>query len=252
MLTVERIQEIIAALKSKNAVTVKELAKKYYASESTIRRDLDKLEKMGMIKKIYGGAVLLEGINSEIPLLVREGEQKSAKDMIAHLASFLVENGQVLCLDSSSTVLHMVPHLREFERLTILTNGAKTAVECSTLSGARIHSTGGLLRENSLSFIGEAAKVACANFYTDILFFSCRAFSLEGGLSDISEEEAALRRQMIKNTKKAVLLLDSSKLDALSFCRIGEPDIHTVITDTRPRQEWLDYFARKNIQLIHG
>ncbi|MHC1695088.1 MAG: DeoR/GlpR family DNA-binding transcription regulator [Eubacteriales bacterium] len=252
MLSILRIEEIISILKSRNAVTVKELADKYYASQSTIRRDLDKLEKMGIVKKTYGGAVLIEGINSEIPLLVRENEQKGAKDTIARLASRLVENGMALLLDSSSTVLHIVPYLRDFERLTVITNGAKTAVECASLRDAKIYSTGGLLRENSLSYIGQSAQSSVSRFCADLLFFSCRAISPDKGLTDISEEEAVLRSMMIKNAKKAVLLMDGNKFDNVSFCRIdGGEDIDVVITDKRPSEVWEEYFRQRNIQLIY-
>ena len=251
MLTIERIKEITEELKNKNAVSVKELAKKHFTSESTIRRDLEKLEKMGIVKRSYGGAILIEGANAEIPLLVRENEQKSAKDIIGHHASTLVENGNVLFLDSSSTVLHIVPYLKGVERLTIITNGAKTVVECVNLLNAKVYSTGGLLRENSLSFIGETAKRSVKDYYTDVLFFSCRALSLEKGLTDISEDEAGLRRLMIENAKKVVLLMDSSKFDKISFCNICSlSKIHTLITDKKPSDKWLDFLKNNSIECI--
>jgi DeoR/GlpR family transcriptional regulator of sugar metabolism len=115
----------------------------------------------------------------------------------------------------------MVPYLKDLKGLTVITNGAKTAVECAESLDAKIYCTGGLLRENSLSFIGETAKRSVDSYNTDILFFSCRALSVDKGLTDISEEEAELRSIMMKNTKKAVLLMDSSKFNTISFCNVG-------------------------------
>jgi DeoR/GlpR family transcriptional regulator of sugar metabolism len=252
MLSIERIHEITQELKSKNAVTVRELAAKHYTSESTIRRDLAKLEKMGIVKKSYGGAILIDSANSEIPLLVRENEQRSAKDMIAHHCLPLIENGNVIFLDSSSTSLHVVPYLKGFERLTIITNGAKTALECGSLLNARVYSTGGLLRENSLSYIGESAKRSIKDYFTDILFFSCRALSMEKGLTDISDDEAQLRKLMIANAKSKVLLMDSSKFDKISFCSICPlPEIDILITDKDPGLEWTAYLKNNNVRLIY-
>ncbi len=252
MLTIERIKEITDELKSKNVVSVKDLARKHFTSESTIRRDLKKLEKMGVVKRSYGGAILLEATNAEIPLLVREYEQKGAKDTIASLASKLVENNMVIFLDSSSTVLHMVPFLKEVERLTVITNGAKTAVECGNVLKAKVYSTGGLLRENSLSYIGETARQSVTDYNFDILFLSCRSISIEKGLTDINEDEAQLRRLMIKNAKKAVILMDSSKFDKVSFCNIcAITKINTLITEKKPNEEWLEFLSSNNVELVY-
>jgi DeoR/GlpR family transcriptional regulator of sugar metabolism len=251
MLNAERIHEIIKELKGRRIVSVRELAKRYYTSESTIRRDLAKLEKMGILRRSYGGALLLEGVNAEIPLSVREHEQKTAKELIARLASHLVKNAEVLFLDSSSTVLHMVMHLKVFEDLTIITNGAKTAMECGNLLKGRIYSTGGLLRENSLSYIGEQARKSVQNYHADILFFSCRALSIEKGLTDVSEEEALLRRSMMENARKLVLLADSQKFGEVSFCSICPlTRIHCVVTDKYPGRDWEDYFSANQVDLI--
>jgi DeoR/GlpR family transcriptional regulator of sugar metabolism len=251
MLSPERIKEITEELKTKNAVCIKDLAKKHYTSESTIRRDLERLEKLGIVKRIYGGAVLLEGINQEIPLLIRENDQKTAKDIIAHKAVSYIENGNIICLDSSSTVFQMVPLLKSFERLTVITNGAKTAVECGNLLNARVYGTGGLLRENSLSFIGESAKKSIMDYNTDILFFSCRALSMEKGLTDISEDEAQLRKLMIDNAKRVVLLMDSSKFDKVSFCNICSMEyIKDIVTEKKPSDKWLDFFNQNNIRVL--
>ena len=252
MFTIERQQNIINLLKSKKSVTVTELSRKFFIGEATIRRDLEKLEKKGLLKRTYGGAVLLDGLDSEIPLSVREIEQKDAKDVIGHLAAQLVEDGDIIIMDSSSTVLKMVPHLKGKSKLTVITNGAKTAVDLGELLHAKVFCTGGMLRENSLSYVGELARRCVDSFYADTLFFSCRAISMEKGLSDISEDEAELRRLMIKNCKKVLLLCDSSKFDTVSFSKICDFDrINCIITDKKPSAPWIEYIKDKRAEIYY-
>jgi len=252
MFSIERQQQIMNLLKSKKSVTVAELSQKFYIGEATIRRDMEKLEKMGLIKRTYGGAVLLEGLDSEIPFVVRETEQKDAKDAIGRIAAGLVQDGEIIVMDSSSTTLMMVPYLKGKNRLTIITNGAKIAVELGEQLHTKVYCTGGMLRENSLSYIGELARKCIDNFFADKLFFSCRAISAEKGLSDSNEEEAELRKLMIRNCKKTVLMCDHTKFDQVSFCKICDFDrIDHIITDRKPSQQWIELFKERNVELAY-
>lgn len=252
MFTIERQKEIISLLKNKKSVTVAELSEKFFIGEATIRRDLDKLEKKGLLKKTYGGAVLIEGLDIEIPLSVRETEQKSEKEVIGQLASRLIHDNEAVIIDSSSTTLRIVPHLKNINNLTVITNGAKTAVELGDLRSVKVYCTGGMLRENSLSYIGEISKKCVENFFADTLFFSCRGISMEKGLTDSNESEAELRKVMIKNCRSAALLCDHSKLGKISFCRISDFDeIDYIITDKKPSPEWVNFFNEKGVELIH-
>ncbi len=251
MFTIERQQNIIALLKTKKSASVKELSKKFFIGEATIRRDLEKLEKMGHIKRTYGGAVLLEGLDSEIPLSVRETEEKEAKGAIGHLAAQLVNEEDIIVLDSSSSALKMVPHLKSKSKLTVITNGAKAAIELGELLHVKVYCTGGTLRENSLSYIGELARNCINKFYVDTVFFSCRAIDMEKGLSDSNEDEAELRQIMMNNSRKSVLLCDHTKFNKVSFSRISDfSGIDCVITDRKPSFQWIQFFEEKGVELI--
>lgn len=252
MLTLERQQEILALIKQRKSVSMAELSKRFFIGEASIRRDLDKLEKKGLIKRTYGGAVLVSGLDSEIPLFIREEEQRGAKQVIGHLAASLVEDGNIIVMDSSSTVLSMAPYLKGRQQLTVITNGAKAAVELGEQLHIRLYCTGGRLRENSLSYIGEVARSTVELFYADRLFFSCRSLSMERGLSDIDEEETELRRVMAANCKQVVLLCDSTKFDNNSFCKLFHFDrVHCVVTERRPEEKWVEFFEAQGIQLMY-
>ncbi len=235
----ERRNAVLKFIKDKGGANVSALSKMLFINEATIRRDLNELARLGLIKRTYGGAVPVSGPDSEIPLFVRETEFKAQKETIGLLAAQFVSDGDTIMLDSSSTTAHIIPGLIPKKGLKIVTNGAKTAILLSQLSGAKIYCTGGMLRENSLSFIGPAAASSIENLHFDSAFFSCRGVSLENGLTDLSEDEAHLRRLMIKHSKRSYLLAVSEKLGSVSFSRIsGLESISGIVTEKRPSPEW--------------
>lgn len=226
-----RQQLVLDIIKAEKFIKVSELSKKLFINEATIRRDLNALEKEGLVQRVYGGAVLSNGQDSEIPLLQREVKNAAQKKLIAELAAREVENGDTIFLDSSSTVSFMVPFLESRSGLRIVTNGAKTTILLSRLHNAEIISLGGRLRENSLSFSGQSTCQSLSDYYFDRAFFSCHAYSREFGLMDNNEDEARLRRLLIGHARKAYLLADASKEGRASFFKIcGIDDVYKIIT----------------------
>lgn len=252
MLNLERVDYILQELRSKKSVYVNQLASKYFVSPSTIRRDLEALEKEGLIRRTYGGAVLIEHSSSEIPYFVRKGENQSAKDIICELAADLVAEDQFVFLDVTSSAAFMVPHLRNKANLKILTNSAQIALDClDQIPSARVFCTGGWMSSFSRGFVGETARQRIGEFHTDILFFSARSISLENGISDVNEEDIYLKQEMIKGTRKAVFLCDQSKFDKTSYrlvCKIEEIDC--LVTNERPSDLWLGRLESLSVEVI--
>jgi DeoR/GlpR family transcriptional regulator of sugar metabolism len=251
MLILERQNEIINILKEKKSVSVDELAKNLFIGQATIRRDLDTLQKQNLIKRTYGGAVLLEGLNIEIPLYVRENEHTVEKETIGQKAAELVHDNDILILDSSSTTYSMIQFLKAKENLTIITNGIKTTMALGETLHPKVYCTSGRLRENSLSLVGELAKKCISNFQVDTLFFSCRGIMKNIGTLDSSDDEAELRKEMIKISRTIVLLCDSTKFDKMAFYKVCDFNrINYIITDKQPSEEWSFFFEQRGIKLI--
>lgn len=252
MFSDERRQQIIDIIKQQKFVNVPELAKSFYTSEATIRRDLDKLKKTGLLKRTYGGAVLIEGIDSEIPLVVREEERSAEKESIAKAAAQLIREDDVIIIDSSSTCAKLVPFLFHKKPKTVITNSPKTAMQLTTNSSINIFSTGGYLRSHSLSYVGEAARNMISSFCVDTLFFSCRGASIGFGLLDPSEEEAELKRVMIKHAKTRVVMLDSTKMKQSGFARISDfYNIDYLVTEKPLSDEWAEYLNKCNVITLY-
>lgn len=211
MFEIERLDRILALLREKQTATVKALSSQLYASEATVRRDLNELEKRGLIKRVHGGAVLLDGANRELPLYVREQQNVEAKRIIAAKAARYLQDGQVIFLDASSTVMFLIKHLESFQSLTIITNGLKTAQELSSLNH-KVYCTGGLMLHNSSAYVGDFAADFVRHFNADVFFFSSRGMTEDGRITDESSEETNIRRVMFAQSRKRIFLCDRSKI----------------------------------------
>lgn len=226
MFEIERLDKIIALLKQRQTATVKTLAAHLYASEATVRRDLNELEKRGLVKRLHGGAVLLDGADRELPLYVREQQNVEAKRIIAAKAAHYLKDGQVIFLDASSTVMFLIKHLEPLQSLTIITNGLKTAEELRTLNH-RIYCTGGLMLHNSSAYVGDFAAEFVRRFNADIFFFSSRGVSPDGTITDESAEETSIRRVMLQQSRQKIFMCDRSKIGktyCYNLCRTDQTD----------------------------
>ena len=123
MLQCERQDEILSKLEKQKSINISVLAKQLYVSEATIRRDINTLEKIGLVKRVYGGVMLTKYASStDMPLTLREQERRPQKEIIASKAAELLYDGASIFMDASSTVQHMIPYLKAYENLTVITN----------------------------------------------------------------------------------------------------------------------------------
>lgn len=230
----EREKEILKLLLAKKKITVKELSKQLFTSESSIRRDLAGLENQQLVKRIHGGAVIEENSIStlKIPFVIRELEQSDAKIKIAKQAVEYINDYDVIFLDASSSAYNLVPFLAVKNHLTVITSGIKTLVKLGEY-GIKAISTGGELLPSCQSLVGEEAYRTIESFNANSVFFSCRGLSDDGFLTDISDSENNVRRKMIAHSKNAYLMCASNKLGQKYFhnlCTVK--DISKVICDT--------------------
>lgn len=229
MLNREREQEILSILKTANGfVTVKQLCDTLYASESSIRRDLKALENRGLIKKSYGGASLTSNFSGIVTFNSRTRMNVEAKKLIAQKAVKLIQEGDIVFLDQSSTSFYLANELMNRNSLTIVTNNIEILMLLSNSSLHLISSGGYLSGENRNCLIGGDAQATFENIYADFAFFSVRGISEEGLVTDCAREEINVRSAMLRNAKKKVLLCDSTKFGVrapFKQCKIEDVDL---------------------------
>lgn len=208
----DREEKILDILRRQGSAGADEMARELYISRPTLRRDLIKLEQKGAVNRTHGGAKLTtRPADDTIPASLRMDEDSRAKNMIAAEAAKLVRDGDTVMLDGSTSALYLAAALREKHDVVVITSGARTAL---ILGGMGINTicTGGQLIGSSESFIGGDALRTISCYNADVVFFSCRGLDDEGNLTDNSVGEDLVRLEMMKRSRKSVLLLDSGKI----------------------------------------
>ncbi len=250
MLGIERRKKIMQQLNEHQKVYVQDLSRLFNVTDETIRRDLEKLEQQNLVKRCYGGAVINDHTSQDISFLKRIDINIASKRHIAKKAEFLVNDGDTLMIDASTTCLALLRHLRNKKKLTIITNSIIVINEFVN-GDYNIISTGGNLRAHSYALIGKTACDTLKKYYVDTAIISCKALDMTRGIMESNEPESIIKQQMIAQSQKSILLADSTKFDKTAFthtCELDEMDY--IITDKEPEKEWMDFIKEKDIKVI--
>jgi len=252
LLAIERRNQILERLQTNKKVVVSELSKDFDVSEETIRRDLERLEKEGYATKTYGGAVIKENSNADLPFVVRKNTNVSGKQQIAKLISALIHDGDQIMLDASSTAVFVAQNIKNKKNITLITNSVEVLIELADVSGWKILSTGGTMKEGSLSFVGHQAEKMLSTFHVGKAIISCKGLDAVRGLTDTSESYAQLKRTMLDCSARQILAVDSSKFDKISFTEIGKiSEVTMVVTDKEPSERWKQVFHNAGVVCIY-
>ncbi|MFD2612495.1 DeoR/GlpR family DNA-binding transcription regulator [Paenibacillus gansuensis] len=239
MLVAERYERIVQLVNEKGSIRVSELSELCQVTEETIRRDLDRLEQAGRLRRSHGGAVSVKDQQPEIPYFEREVMHAGEKKRIAEEAVKRVSAGDKILLDASTTAWYMAQILPDLP-ITVLTNSIKVAMELSGKEQVEVISTGGLLARRSLSYVGPSAERSLEEYHVDKAFLSCKGIHPERGISESNELQARIKQQMLRAAEYTYLLADASKFGTPSFARIGDlKEIHHIITDRRLTEDLL-------------
>ena len=248
MLAIERKNEILSKLRTEQRVLVSELAAHYGVTEETIRRDLDKLEKEGHATKTYGGAIWGNSTKTDLSYTIRNKTNVDAKNAIAEIVRVMVDDGDHIMLDDSSTCLYIAKQLKEKKNLTVITNSVEIVTELADVEGWTILSTGGRLKPDSLAFVGQQVQTILSNYHVDKTFLSCKGMDANAGVTDSSDAQALCKQAMMRAAKRSILCLDSSKFDKISFITITPLDgLQAIVTNEKPNRTWLELLKQKNI-----
>lgn len=250
MLSTKRHEKILAIIQERKTVTTAELQKLVYASHSTVIRDLTELEKTGLIKRIHGGASILVPKDTESSFTIRVNTNIDEKTAITNIASNFIENGSTIFIDSSSTLQTLIPHLKKFKYLTVITNGLNSAMLLSKNTDVNIFFLGGQISANSNSAMGCLALSNLENFHADLAFFSASGIS-GNMIYEHNIEQAAIKKLMIKRSNKSLLLCDSSKFEVKhQSIFAGFNDIDYFITNATPNKEIFQAIDNSKCKLI--
>ena len=252
MLAIERRNAILEKLQAERRVVVSELSQIYKVSEETIRRDLEKLENDGFVIKSYGGAVINENANVDLPFNIRKKRNVISKQKIAEVISSRIKDGTSIMFDASSTAVYIAKALKERKNLTLITNSIEILIEMFDTPNVNVLSTGGAMREGSFALVGPQTDKMLKSYHVDVAIVSAKGFDLETGMTDTEELHANNKKTMLHAGREKVLAVDSSKFGKTAFTEIGTlEDISMVVTDAKPDEVWLQAFKEYGIECIY-
>ena len=229
-----RRSSILQILRENSNVSVSELSKRFGVSEVTIRKDLNLLKERNLLVRTRGGAITSDSgsAENEMSLRFKTLAHYREKRAIGRAAAELIEDGDIIIIDSGTTALQVTRNLQKFKNLTILTNALNVAQEVLSYKRFNVILLGGSIRNSSESVVGALAELNLKMFNCDKVFMGVDSFNLENGISTPSIEEANINQIMIQRSRKVIAVFDSSKVNkrALAFIA-GLDQIDTIVTD---------------------
>ena len=251
MLAAERRNQIMEILRREERVLVSPLARQFDVSEETIRRDLAHLERMGQAVKCYGGATLAENRNAP-PFKVRKKLNVEEKKAVATLVAQMVDDGDFLMLDDSSTCYFVVRALHGKRGLTIVTNSVEIILELSALGEDwKVISTGGNLDMDVFALFGRQADDTIRSFHVDKAILSCTGLDLQGQFTEAGIENANIKKAMMAASREVILAMDEHKFDRTAFLSVGSLDqVTAVVTNADPGPQWREFLDGQGVQLV--
>lgn len=240
----ERIKEMLLQYKK---VDVGSLVSILDVSEATIRRDLERLEAEGFIKRTHGGAVLNEEYQETFPLPMQNYDEKQ---MIGHIASKLVDNNEVIIIGPGTTCLQFAKNLKDKKDLTIMTNNLLVPVELGRYKNINVIMTGGSVytTEDSMSMVGNFVYKTLHDIYATKAFLGVNGVDLIAGFTGINPELALIWKTMRELAKETIVLADYTKFGNRGFVKLASLDsVHKVVTNDQVPAEYKQYFFEKGI-----
>lgn len=232
LLPEQRRRRIIEVLAAEQAADVTSLAGTFEVSPATIRRDLQQLERSGLVTRTHGGAVTSESKAFEPLYAEKAHEQAREKEAIAARAAQIVEDGDVIVLDSGSTTLALAKHLKQHRDLTVIATDLKIAIELADVPTFNVIVVGGQVRPGLYSLVGSTAEHVMAQFHANHAFIGADAIDLQMGISNASMLEVNIKRQVIASASNVVLVADHSKFERTSLVKVADlAAFDTIVTD---------------------
>jgi DeoR/GlpR family transcriptional regulator of sugar metabolism len=233
MFAEERHRGIVDRLRRTGKVTVEELTAEFGVSSPTIRTDLTRLEEQGLLRRTHGGAIALGQTLYEPPYAERAVLRQREKRAIAVAAASLVAEGETVILDAGTTCLEIARRLKEFHRLTVVTNSLASAQVLSENDGIQTVVIGGVLQRRREATLGPLATQFLDPIQCDHAFVAVSGIDAVAGLTVIDFDAAQIKRRMLEKAAQPVVVADSSKIGQVAFAAVGPVNLATLlITDS--------------------
>jgi DeoR/GlpR family transcriptional regulator of sugar metabolism len=249
MLTEERRQVILERLAHDGKVVVAELSSSLVVSLDTIRRDLQELADVGLLRRVHGGA--LPSAVGARPYAIRRAQAPAAKAAIAIATARLLRDGQVILLDAGTTTLEVARHLPTSLQATVITNSPPIAVALAEHASVEVKMLGGTLDKGAHAVVGAATVDALRSVRADVLILGLCSLHPEIGITVLDLEESYVKRAMIANAAEVVAVSSADKLGSAAPYVVGSVDELThLVTDRSSARQDLEPYRALGVEVV--
>lgn len=246
-----RRQLVLEALEERREVAVAALSETAGVSEMTIRRDLEALEREGLLKRVHGGAVSSVSRGYEPPYALRLSRERDVKRAIGERAASLVDDGDTIAVDVGTTTLELARALAIAENLTVLTPSLRVAELLTTNPGIRTIVTGGIARHGELSLVGDLAERAFEQLHCDTAFLGAGGVDPRAGVTEFNLEDTRVKRAALASARRVVILVDASKLGNVALATICPLErVDVLVTDQSASEETLEPIREMGVEVL--
>ncbi len=248
----ERWEQLRGILGQNRVVRVEDLTQQLGVSAATIRRDLGELEKLGELRRVYGGAVSTGGRLDEPLFDDKTSVAAEEKRRIAAAALEFIKPNDTIYLDGGSTVLELARLLKDRSNVTVVTNSLRAAAELAG-RGPRLILVGGELRRLAQTTVGPLTRFVIRELHVDKAFMGTIGLSLDEGLTTTDPTEAYTKELVMEHARQVILLADSSKAHKISFTRAGRvEEVQILITDGKFDHKLAKELGKRGIEVIRA
>lgn len=230
----ERQQAMAQQVGQQGRLSVADLAARFDVTTETVRRDLTALERIGLIRRVHGGAVPAGSLAvMESGLVERDLAHTAAKDAIATAAlSLLPPPGSTIIIDAGTTTARLAASLPREHRLTVVTHAVPVAARLAGQPHIDLHLLPGRVRPTTQAAVGTDTVAALGDLRADVAFLATNGLTLDRGLTTPDRDEAATKRAIVTASRRTIALVDSSKIgldSPIRFATLAELDV--LVTD---------------------
>ncbi len=248
----DRQRELLSYIEENKSVKNEDLLDRFNISIQTLRRDIRKFEEQGLIEKVYGGVVYRdrrESVSSVSPLQEREASYAREKEYIGKLAASLVEDGDVIFIDSGSTAYRMLHYMKDLKNVTVISHCLDVMVELRKMPNLTGICVGGVIQHDSGTFVVDST------FYPynyNKAFISTVGISVSKSLTNTNLYEGAIKQHVLNQSAVNYIVADHSKFDVIAYNHFADYSlIKALITDERPPEKFMNFFENNQIEVIY-
>jgi DeoR/GlpR family transcriptional regulator of sugar metabolism len=247
----ERMEEVLRLLETRDSLHVTELSKAFAVSEVTVRNDLSALARQGLVARVRGGVRPLQQGQTELGFDFRLRLEVDRKQAIAKAAAAMVEEGEAVALDSSTTAYYLALELHSKQELVVVTNGLLIAAALADAPGITVLVTGGMLRLHAMSLVGDLGADVLRATRISKGFLGARGLSLDRGLMDLNPEEVLVKREMAAACERVIGILDGTKWHRTALLPFVAPEqVDAIVTDTGAPVDEVESWRQRGVEIV--